>query len=120
MSRLGITMLVVAATLCAAVPASARTVFDGQWSVAIITERGTCDRGYRYSINIRDGIVHYGGDVVDMEGRVARNGAIRVTVARGNQIAYGTGRLGRDSGQGVWRGKGNGDSCSGRWEAERR
>jgi hypothetical protein len=120
MSRLAIVMLVAAASLCAAVSASARTVFDGRWSVLIITERGPCDRGYRYAIDIRDGIIYYDGDVVDIRGRVARNGAVRVVVSRGNLSASGTGRLGRDYGEGTWRGPGSDDACSGRWEVERR
>jgi hypothetical protein len=121
MSRFGIVVLVTAATLCGtAASALARTVYDGRWSVQIITERGTCDRGYRYSIDIRDGIVHYNGDVVDMQGRVAKNGMVRVVVSRGSLSASGVGRLGRDYGEGKWRGGDGNDSCSGRWEAERR
>ena len=119
MSRLGIVMLVAATTLAGG-SASARTVYDGRWSVVIITDRGTCDRAYRYSIDIRNGIVHYDGDVVDMSGRVASNGAVRVTVSRGGQSASGHGRLGRSYGTGTWSGLGTGETCSGRWEAERR
>jgi hypothetical protein len=29
--------------------------FDGLWSVLIITEKGTCDRGYRYAVRIKGG-----------------------------------------------------------------
>lgn len=121
MSRLVIAMLVAAATLAGtAGSVSARTPYDGRWSVVIITDRGVCDRAYRYSVEIQNGILRYSGDVVAMSGRVARNGVIRVTVARGNQRAVGQGRLGREFGTGVWRGLGEGESCSGRWEAERR
>lgn len=121
MSRLGIVMLVGATILAStAGSASAKTPFDGRWSVVIITDRGSCDRAYRYSIEIQNGIVRYTGDVVEMGGRVANNGAVRVTVARGNQRAVGQGRMGRDYGGGTWTGLGNGDTCSGNWEAERR
>lgn len=121
MSKLGFVMLVAAATLSAtAASATARTIYDGRWSVLIITDRGNCDRGYRYSIDISNGIVHYSGDVVDFRGRVASNGTVRVVVSRGNQSASGVGRLGRNFGQGVWRGAATGEYCSGRWEAERR
>lgn len=121
MSRLGIVMLVAAATMAGtAGSVSAKTIYDGRWSVVIITDRGTCDRAYRYSIDIQNGVVRYGGDVVAMSGRVANNGAVRVTVSRGSQRAAGQGRLGRSYGTGTWKGLGNGDSCSGRWEAERR
>jgi hypothetical protein len=120
MTKLGVVMLVAATLTSTTVSAPARTIYDGRWSVLIITEKGTCDRAYRYPIDIRDGNVVYSGDVVDMHGRVASNGAVRVTVSRGNQSADGYGRLGREFGQGVWRGLGNGEGCSGRWEAERR
>ena len=26
--------------------------YDGTWSVLIVTETGTCDRGYRYNVNV--------------------------------------------------------------------
>ena len=49
--------LAAAAILAAtAVPASAAAVaksnFDGQWSVLIVTQKGTCDRAYRYPVKI--------------------------------------------------------------------
>ena len=121
MPKLGIAILAVAAALTGAMSsASARTIYDGNWSVLIITDRGTCDRAYRYPIDIQNGVVHYRGDVVDMKGRVGGNGAVYVTVSRGNQSASGSGRLGRSFGRGVWKGAGSSDTCSGRWEAERR
>lgn len=121
MSRLGIVMLVAATTLAGTVDsASARTIYDGRWSVVIITDHGTCDRAYRYSIDIQNGLLHYDGDVVDWSGRVASNGTVRVSVSRGRQRATGQGRLGRTFGAGTWHGLGDGNSCSGRWEAERR
>ena len=121
MSRSGILMLVTAATLMgAATTATARTPYDGRWSVVIITDSGTCDRAYRYSIDIRNGVVKYGGDVVDFNGRVAKNGAVRVTVSRGEQQAIGQGRFSRSYGEGTWRGMATSGTCSGRWLAERR
>ena len=120
MSKLGIAMLAMAAALAAATPAAARTIYDGRWTVLIITEKGACDRGYRYGFEIRNGVVFYDGDVVSLTGRVNPNGAVRVTGARGNQSATGVGRLTRNFGQGTWRGAATGETCSGRWEAERR
>jgi hypothetical protein len=120
MSKLGISFLALATALTVALPASARSIYDGRWSVLIITEKGACDRGYRYGFEIRNGVVQYDGDVVNLTGRVAPNGFVRVTVSRGNQSASGSGRLSRNFGQGTWRGSATGDTCSGRWEAERR
>ena len=120
MSKFGIAMLAAAATLAVATPAAAKTIYDGNWSVVIITEVGTCDRAYRYAIDIKNGVVRYGGDVVDFSGRVAPGGKVRVTVSRGGQSATGVGRMSRNFGRGTWSGSATGSSCSGRWEAERR
>jgi hypothetical protein len=49
---------------------------------------------------------------------VGTNGAVTVTVARGNQSASGTGRLSLRDGTGQWASAGG--DCSGTWSAERR
>src|SRR5688572_26468602 len=85
--------------------ASAQRAFDGQWSVLIVTERGTCDRAYRYGVTIRSGNVIYEGGVVNFSGRVASNGTVRVRVASGSALANGTGRLNRNQGGGSWSGQ---------------
>ena len=82
-----------------------------------MTERGTCDRAYRYPVRISRGTVLNAGDSpVTITGRVGDNGALTVTVSHGNQRATGSGRLSGANGTGTWRG---GD-CSGTWQAERR
>jgi len=101
--------------------AEAFTGYDGSWSVLIVTNSGACERAYRYGVEISDGNVLYGGGgPVSLQGRVARNGAVRVSVAAGEQRAAGAGRLFRDHGGGYWRGEGPTGACAGRWEAERR
>jgi hypothetical protein len=101
-------------------PASAQSAFNGVWSVLIITDSGSCDRAYRYPVRVANGQVSYAGQAdFDVVGRVARNGAVRVTVSRGNQRASGSGRLGNGWGTGTWRGTGS-ETCSGRWTAEKR
>jgi hypothetical protein len=98
-------------------PATSAPSHDGLWSVVIITERGTCDRAYRYPVRISRGTVLNAGDSpVAITGRVGDNGALTVTVSHGNQRATGSGRLSGANGAGTWRG---GD-CSGTWQAERR
>ena len=114
-------MLAAATTMiCAANAAVAVTPYDGNWSVVIITDRGDCDRAYRYPIQIRNGIVRYTGDVVALSGRVASNGVVAVALSRGAQHAAGRGRLSRITGAGTWRGASPTANCSGRWQAERR
>jgi hypothetical protein len=100
--------------------ASAQRVYDGNWSVLIVTESGTCDRAYRYGISIRNGGVFYDGGAVNFTGRVAANGNVSVRVTSGGAFANGTGRLGRRDGQGRWSGQSGGSRCAGYWTAERR
>ena len=44
-----------------ATPTMALPSFDGLWSVLIVTEKGDCDRGYRYPIRITRGTLSNGG-----------------------------------------------------------
>ena len=61
---------------------SAKPSFDGAWSVLIVTEKGTCDRAYRYPVKIENGSVGYAGSAsFTVSGKVGANGAVTVTVA---------------------------------------
>jgi hypothetical protein len=112
----------LAAMVSAIPPAkSAPMSFDGGWSVLIVTDTGSCDRAYRYSVRISDGRVYYEGAAgVDISGRVTRNGRVNVQVRQGDQQATGTGSLSADSGEGSWRGASPDQQCAGHWTAERR
>jgi hypothetical protein len=102
-------------------PASARTIYDGPWSVLIVTMSGSCDATYRYGVQINDGMVIYDGiGPITMQGRVTPKGAVRVIVQAGSQWADGSGKMTRNRGGGVWRGQGMSSACSGTWQAERR
>ncbi len=91
--------------------------YDGLWSVSIITEKGDCDRGYRYPIRISQGLLANGGsDPFTISGKVSPSGAIVVMVSAGDKSATGSGRLAGNIGGGHWQG----GSCSGTWSAERR
>jgi len=101
-------------------PAAVRA-FDGMWSVQIITESGACDRAYRYAVRISDGnVVNESGEPANLQGHVAPNGRIRVSVSAGSQQASGQGRLSATTGSGTWRGQGSSGTCAGVWQAERR
>jgi len=108
----------IAATAClAATPTSTLPRYDGMWSVSIVTEKGDCDRGYRYPIRISNGTLTNPGDnPFTISGKVAPTGAIVVKVSAGSKSATGTGRLAGDAGEGSW----TGGACSGSWTAERR
>lgn len=93
--------------------------FDGTWSVLIMTEKGTCDRAYRYPVRISNGSVGYAGEAsFNVSGSVGPNGAVTVTVSKGNQSARGSGRLSAIDGSGRWVAASG--ECSGSWTAERR
>jgi hypothetical protein len=101
----------------AAVPAAATPSYDGIWSVMIVTEKGSCDRAYRYPVRISNGtLLNEGSSPITISGKVGGSGAVNVTVSYGDKSANGSGRLSGNIGAGSW----TGGSCSGTWEAERR
>jgi hypothetical protein len=115
------TILVLAGVAATAGTAFARSIYDGAWSVLIVTRSGSCDPTYRYGVQISDGVVVYdGGGPITMQGRVTPKGAVRVIVTAGSQWADGSGKLTRNQGSGVWRGQGMSSACAGIWQAERR
>jgi hypothetical protein len=102
-------------------PAAAVTTLDGIWSVLIITEKGECDRGYRYEVKVANGHVSYAGDAsLDMNGTITPGGLVKVSIRLGSKGAEGIGHLAGQSGVGTWHGAGGNSTCAGRWEAERR
>ena len=91
--------------------------YDGLWSVSIVTEKGDCDRGYRYPIRISNGaLVNAGDSMFKIGGSVNPNGAITVSVSAAGKSANGSGKLAGSVGGGSW----HGGECSGSWTAERR
>jgi hypothetical protein len=103
---------IVTSTASLAVPG-----YDGLWSVSIVTEKGECDRGYRYPVRISNGTLANAGDTIfTITGKVAGSGAITVTVSGGGRSASGSGRLAGNIGMGSW----SGGACSGSWTAQRR
>jgi len=98
--------------------AAARTVYDGQWTLTIMTERGACDSTYHFVVDINNGIVSH-PNLVRLRGRVAKGGSVRVTVAAAGKSASGSGRLTRTAGRGRWTGHSGSDRCSGSWSAQK-
>jgi hypothetical protein len=106
-----------AGALGAVAPAAATPNYDGLWSVVIVTEKGTCDRAYRYPVRIANGAVQNDGpSLINVSGKVGGNGAVTVMVSAGDKSATGTGRLSAKMGGGKW----SGGACAGTWQAERR
>ncbi|MFZ1883815.1 MAG: hypothetical protein WAU53_09500 [Rhodoplanes sp.] len=107
----------IVAAIGMAGPANARTDFDGEWSVVIVTKRGDCERSYRAPITISNGnFINVGVNMVDVSGRVRPDGRLTVHVSRGEKRAIGLGRLTPTSGSGSWKG----GACAGIWTAVRR
>ena len=116
-AALAIAGTMVASAIIASSASFALPRYDGLWSVSIVTEKGECDRGYRYPIRISNGLLANAGDsVFTITGKVGGTGAITVTVSGGGRSATGSGRLAGNLGTGSW----TGGSCSGSWTAERR
>jgi hypothetical protein len=112
--------LLVLACLSVAGPALAQTAYDGGWTVAIMTQAGSCSSGLQFGVQIVNGqVVSAAGGAASVSGQVGPGGAVRVTVQGGGQWASGSGQLSAVAGSGVWRGQGNAGACSGTWTAQR-
>jgi hypothetical protein len=81
--------LAFAAATFAPAPVAARTNFDGNWNVLIVTNSGPCDRAYRFGLFIHNGDVFYNGSTpVNVDGRVNSNGSVRVRVRIAHSSLY--------------------------------
>ena len=117
LKKLTATALIAFTAVAAATPTFAMPRYDGMWSVSVVTTRGDCIASYRYPMMIENGVLANGGALaINVSGKVASNGAIKVTVSSGDKSATGHGRLAGNSGSGFW----SGMACSGSWTAERR
>jgi len=118
------TILVVATIAAAALTQAtylrAASKYDGAWSIVITTRTGPCGAAYRFSGQIWNGIIYYGGGgPINFNGRVRSNGAAWVRVSSGSNYAVAHGRLTVGRGSGTWRGKSADGYCAGIWSAMR-
>src|ERR1700751_4323076 len=63
---------------CFIVPASgahARSAYDGSWDLVFVTQRGTCDPSYNFTVNVSDGVVTH-PNLVKFKGYVAESGSV--------------------------------------------
>jgi hypothetical protein len=114
---LGVIIVALAATAALAAPRGAGR-YDGKWSVEVITDQGTCDRVYRWTLGIEGSRVIDLGEVAKPSGGVSASGAVTVRFVRNNDYATATGELSGEWGSGSWSSPTL--ACSGRWRAERR
>ena len=120
MQRIATSLILAGAVAPTSSTVLAQQQFSGHWSVEVVTEKGTCDRAYRYPVVIENGAVRSSGpQSFNVSGRVQPNGRIQSSIQRDMTRADVTGRLAGRSGSGTWTTSGA-VSCSGRWNAERR
>jgi hypothetical protein len=123
MNRSGVTALAAALVMTGiASPADAQQQFNGQWSVEVVTEKGECDKAYRYPVAVQNGRVSYSGTApFEINGRVAPTGAVQGSIVAPNNQGRADvrGQLDGKWGTGTWVARGA-MNCSGRWLAEKR
>jgi hypothetical protein len=118
MKRPSLWMTTAVCFLAVASVAHARSAYDGSWDLVFVTQRGSCDPSYNFTVNISDGIVTH-PNLVKFKGYVAKSGSVRASVTVHEKFASGTGRLFGTSGRGTWNGREGSGRCSGYWTAQR-
>ena len=111
-------MIAAACVIAPASVAHARSAYDGSWDLAFVTQSGSCDASYNFTVNISDGIVTH-PNLVRFKGYVTKSGSVRASVTVQDKYAAGTGRLSSAAGRGTWRGYAGSSRCSGYWTAQR-
>ena len=83
------------AAVCFVAPTSvahARTAYDGSWDLVFVTQRGSCDPSYNFTVNVSDGAVTH-PNLVKFKGYVAKSVSVHASVTVHDKFAPGTGRL---------------------------
>ena len=99
--------LLIATTSCFigfASVAHARSAYDGPWELAFVTQRGTCDSSYSFTVDVTNGIITH-PNLVRFRGHVANSGSVRASVTVQDKYASGAGKLSASSGHGTWSGQ---------------
>jgi hypothetical protein len=111
-------MIAAASFIATASVAHARSAYDGSWDLVFVTQTGSCDPSYNFTVDITDGIVTH-PNLVRFKGYVAKSGSVRASVTVQDKFASGTGRLLETSGRGKWNGRHGTTRCTGYWTAQR-
>jgi hypothetical protein len=111
-------MIAAAGFIATASVAHARSAYDGSWDLVFVTQRGSCDPSYNFTVDITDGIVTH-LNLVRFKGHVVKSGSVRASVTVQDKFAFGTGRLFGTSGRGKWSGRQGTARCTGYWTAQR-
>jgi hypothetical protein len=111
-------MIAAACFIAPASVANARSAYDGSWDLVFVTQKGTCDPSYNFTVNVSDGVVTH-PNLVKFNGYVAKSGSVHASVTVHDKFASGTGRLFETSGRGSWTGRAGSARCTGYWTAQR-
>ena len=98
--------------------AHARSAYDGSWDLVFVTQTGTCNSSYNFTVNVSNGIISH-PNLVKFRGYVARSGAVHASVTVHDKYASGSGKLAGTTGHGGWSGRAGSSRCSGYWTAQR-
>jgi hypothetical protein len=118
MKTLSLWMIAAICFIAPAFMAHARSAYDGSWDLVFVTQKGTCDSSYNFTVNVSDGVLTH-PNLVKFKGYVSKSGSVRASVTVHEKFASGTGRLSGTSGGGRWSGHAGSARCSGYWTAQR-
>ena len=97
--------------------ASAAGAYDGNWSLSVVTEKGSCD-GYRWTVVVANGQVRQINDVpLQASGAISANGQARFQFVSSSDKVSVSGQMSAATGRGSWQSPSR--DCAGRWEASR-
>jgi hypothetical protein len=105
-----------ALAICAAAPSEASN-YDGQWSVQLTTEQGTCGLTYQGTLSVAGGRIQDAGIFMQTAGTVDPAGRVSIRITRGTDRLAAGGTLQGQAGGGQWNLPSQ--QCSGRWRAAR-
>lgn len=95
-------------------PATARTDFDGYWSVEARVVDGECGAS-TFASQVSGGAVTFAGFGATAKGAIGRNGHLRASITDGENVVVAKGALRGAVGSGSW----SSPKCAGRWTARR-
>ncbi len=110
--------MILAGCFIAPAAIQARSAYDGSWNLVFVTQSGTCDPSYNFTVNVADGVVTH-PNLVRFRGYVARSGSVHASVTVQDKFASGSGKFFGNSGRGSWRGRAGSVRCTGYWTAQR-
>ena len=119
MRKLGLSALVVVGCIASSSRRRiTRTTFDGSWNLAFVTQSGTCDPAYNFTVDVSNGQVTH-PNLVKFRGYVQKSGVVHASVTVQDKYASGSGRLFGTTGKGTWSGRSGSVRCLGYWTAQR-